>query len=422
MLLEKARKSNIAAGIWFVTLVLVIAGSVGGLNAPEGNVWDNPSWLTVVVAVHMLSFMAALWLYAEAKGYPGALGVALAFLYVVGLIVLYLLRDKHEVEAINPPERQKQASRYWKAYLTALCAVLVMGVLGFGVRSVDMAYNVGYFFLPSLVVAAIAINVFGRGGGNRVAISIFAAVWGAFILGAYLSNRVALQERNETVDYFLDQVEEFGEAQWETNPDGSPKLIDETFVPDPNASGTNAEAQKFMSILLNESAALTNQYQLELEEIGWAMILDPSRLESDRSFEKSRALLEEGKAVSEKYRALSRALLEESVQDIQQLDLSDRDKRGFEKGYREGIGRSILIHDQMWDLEAATYEEFEKLIEFFAVNPDSWWIEDGQFVFQTQEQVDEFDQYWANIDRIMLEQQRVQQTNLEAQREKIRNR
>lgn len=92
MLPEKVRKSNIAAGVWFISMFALIYVVVSG---DGGNIWDDGDLLGIAIfSVHAISLFTALWCYAEAKGYSGLLGVGLAFLYALGLIILLFLPDK----------------------------------------------------------------------------------------------------------------------------------------------------------------------------------------------------------------------------------------------------------------------------------------------------------------------------------------
>ena len=52
--------------------------------------------MVIIFYVCGLAFSYALWCYAKAKGYWGILGIGLAFLGIIGLIILLALPDKRK--------------------------------------------------------------------------------------------------------------------------------------------------------------------------------------------------------------------------------------------------------------------------------------------------------------------------------------
>jgi hypothetical protein len=113
MLPEKARKSNIAAAVWFLSMFALIAVIT---SDDGGNIWDEGDWLGILVfSIHGISLFAALWYYAEAKGYSGFVGIGLAFLYALGLLILLVLPDKTkepETQASANEDPQKYVDEY----------------------------------------------------------------------------------------------------------------------------------------------------------------------------------------------------------------------------------------------------------------------------------------------------------------------
>lgn len=92
MLTKYKKQGNIAAGIWLVTLVVVLAI----MPSVKGNVWDNPQPATIVVIISVASFWFTFWAYAKAKGYSGIIGLVLPLLSIFGLAILLALKDKHK--------------------------------------------------------------------------------------------------------------------------------------------------------------------------------------------------------------------------------------------------------------------------------------------------------------------------------------
>jgi len=311
--------------------------------------------------------------------------------------------------------------RFWIPAMAVAALIVLAGVIGVGVEGRNFAYYAGYFLLPAAIVAGILYAIAGRGGGLPVGVSMFAAMYAAFMAGTLVVVSVETQNEDQaqSLNRILDQVEAFTEDQWATDDDGMPVRIEPSFEADPNASGFDGEVQRFVAGILNDNAELANAYRVELEQIGWYSILDPARLVADSTMAESRQLLQAGRSTVSKYRTRSREILENSADAIQGLNMSERDKRSFERGYREKLGSSLGQHDAMWDLEEETFDEFEKIIDLLDGSSGEWSVEDGQFLFTTDEQVDRFNGYLGRIDAIMLEQQEMQRSALEATRQQI---
>ena len=93
MIQSHKKKSNTAAGVWLVTMAILVRLFLSG--KVEGNVWSGSNLLVAtVVIVHCISMAIAFWFYSKAKGYWGILGVALIFFSLFGLIVLVLFPDR----------------------------------------------------------------------------------------------------------------------------------------------------------------------------------------------------------------------------------------------------------------------------------------------------------------------------------------
>lgn len=92
MLVKFKKRSNFAAGIWLVTLILLIAYN----PSVKGNIWGSGDVIGIsIMLVFMGSYFYAFWAYAKAKGYSGFLGLIFSILSFLGFIVLAFLKDKH---------------------------------------------------------------------------------------------------------------------------------------------------------------------------------------------------------------------------------------------------------------------------------------------------------------------------------------
>jgi len=87
------KKANIAAGVWIVSIVILVIVA----NKAEGNIWESGEILPIIAfLLYTVSLLAALWYYAKAKGYWGIFGCLLFLLSVFGLVILLLLPDRQK--------------------------------------------------------------------------------------------------------------------------------------------------------------------------------------------------------------------------------------------------------------------------------------------------------------------------------------
>ena len=92
MLVKYKKQANIAAGVWLISLV----GLLAIVPSTKGNIWDSGNVIGILLMLISIgTFWFAFWAYAKAKGYSGFLGLVLPLFSVLGLIILAALRDKH---------------------------------------------------------------------------------------------------------------------------------------------------------------------------------------------------------------------------------------------------------------------------------------------------------------------------------------
>ena len=96
MLVKYKKQANISAGVWLITLILLIAV----IQSTKGNMWESGDVGGIALLITNIgSFWFSFWAYAKAKGYSGLVGLVLPLLSVLGLVILAMLRDKHPESA-----------------------------------------------------------------------------------------------------------------------------------------------------------------------------------------------------------------------------------------------------------------------------------------------------------------------------------
>jgi len=105
--------------------------------------------------------------------------------------------------------------------------------------------------------------------------------------------------------------------------------------------------------------------------------------------------------------------------NIQYLELSDAAKKEFLDGFDRGLKDGAASASRIWELEKLTIDETESIISLLAEDRNSWNIEDGQFFFETDEQIDRFNKHLANIEKFYAERMEMQDRAIDRQRKAI---
>ncbi|MEB0058730.1 hypothetical protein [Variovorax sp. LG9.2] len=85
MIKKYTRIGNVALVVTVVSLGIVMYVSANKLISEDARL--------PLIAVYVISLWTMFWAYARAKGRSGALGIALPFLNLIGLVILLCLKD-----------------------------------------------------------------------------------------------------------------------------------------------------------------------------------------------------------------------------------------------------------------------------------------------------------------------------------------
>lgn len=90
MIATYKRKSNIAAAVFGVALILTVV-----LFVADRNIWASSQDIAQFCAlIGGIAFYYALWAYVKSKGRSGYWVLLVVFFFVFGLIILNFLKDK----------------------------------------------------------------------------------------------------------------------------------------------------------------------------------------------------------------------------------------------------------------------------------------------------------------------------------------
>ena len=168
---------------------------------------------------------------------------------------------------------------------------------------------------------------------------------------------------------------------------------------------------------MHERAELSNRYETELLST-WSVLLDPSRLQTDNNLGESRELLEQGRSIVKKYESIFLVAFDNSADQVNQLNLTEAEKRRMINAYERDMAQSKLIHQYIWHIEHKKVDEIEKIVELLSDNRDSWSVDGNRILYENQELLDRVNERFANTGALEQEQVRIRNAAVEAQRQK----
>ena len=178
--------------------------------------------------------------------------------------------------------------------------------------------------------------------------------------------------------------------------------------------GVVGEIERFLMETMDVATAAHNDYVRELETIGWHTILDANRLRDDNNFTESRALLKSAKGVVQRHRARASSLLQTLESRIPNFSVDPVRKAKMSLAFDESVKAWQPKADMIWELEAKTISEFEKIIDLLETRAGSWSVVDEGLVFQFGPDADKCNAHLSNIQQYAAEQERIRKQAQEA--------
>jgi hypothetical protein len=184
-------------------------------------------------------------------------------------------------------------------------------------------------------------------------------------------------------------------------------------------TGNQAQLQAFLHEYWGAIVASQNEYVAALAASGWNGILDPMRLSKDTQLTESRSILVRAKALVAKYRAQTVALLESAPAKIDKLDATPDFKRGMLIGYTRGMDKTRTSIEHHWELEGMIVTEIEHEIDLLDRRRGSWSVKEGKLVFSSNQDLQAYRLYLANVDKLAAEQDKLQKERFESAQQKL---
>lgn len=162
---------------------------------------------------------------------------------------------------------------------------------------------------------------------------------------------------------------------------------------------------------MQAAAARTGQdYERELEAIGWVKILDPERIWNDSPrFIESRTTIRRARDLIDKYRARNETRLSQIRREVEISGMKPRAQRNFLAGFEKGLSRSKLT--ETYSLEEQILSEIENIFALLAARPNSWQLEGGRILFSNKPDLDLLNSYLTRINQLAMQQQEIRDAN-----------
>jgi len=333
------------------------------------------------------------------------------FVNLLGVILSVMLQKK-EIHMEQRETMKRSNGNIWKIALGLVC----IGILGYGFfysknTTVNLPHLVGYNLPLALIIWGIFYAVVARKLGAKIGgfsfLAIFICMIGSGLIGYSQQKQEAKHAMSEIQNQYSEMIESSSDSQ------GMPKRIDKLIDTNPQARGEFGEMERFMKEFMNQMAYQRNDYLLELEAIGWNSILDPQRIRTDKGLVESRVTIKKAKYIVAKYREKTNLLLHNARENLQSLDMSASLKREAISGFDRGIEKAKTQIDSMWTIEEKVVVEFENIIELLSARNDAWVVQESQFLFYNDTDLNKFNSYIDSIQGLVNEQQQIQRQSVE---------
>ncbi|MEW6665435.1 MAG: DUF2628 domain-containing protein [Thermodesulfobacteriota bacterium] len=173
----------------------------------------------------------------------------------------------------------------------------------------------------------------------------------------------------------------------------------------PSARLYSDEMTGYLNKVTALCVSLRDAYFRDLNAIGWERILDPLRIQQDKSLSETSRMIQTAKALIGNYRSRSEKILREAYDG---MDVSGRglDLRHLMKqGMPERILAVRQVFGRLWELEELCVEEFESLFAFLSTRRKAWSIVKGQILFKSASDLDKFNTHRAVLQAYVRELQ-----------------
>lgn len=302
----------------------------------------------------------------------------------------------------HEPATRRSTEWVWVIALVVTCVLVCAYRILFGRNTPQQpGYLAGASLIPGLVLWVIFYFCCLRKRGfwrNGLA---FLAIYVSLIAGSHVAaTRVQASLMAKGIAESLQQLKSGTSAPVSTR-----------------ASGQYGELERVVRIFMRDLGSLQQEYRAELKAAGWFEVLDAKRLSADTGLAESRKRIGLARTIVEKCRQRIEQRKRELRLEVDGLKVSEELKKGFLDAF-DSSGNSPSGEAHIWELEVQVVDDIEAMIDFLG-SFKGWSESEGSLVFETQEQVDRFDELLESIQATTKRQEQLQAQNLRRANERL---
>lgn len=284
------------------------------------------------------------------------------------------------------------------------------GLPAIATLAIGSAVIVGAFLL--LVLASFSLWKRFRTPRNRIRIMLGA---GVFLLAAVVPPLAERNHENRQRDIANAEIRKAIDAlrQQAAGGSGAPQDVP-AIDPAPKASGPYGEMERAMKTVAGERLAQHRAYLQELQEIGLPRLFDASRLARDAGLIESRLILEQAERLVPGYRQQSLDVLNGMPALVSSLSIADAEKTKILNALQTSNAASAAKLTRVWDLETQILHEFGLMITLLDDNRQFWYADRDELMFGRDDDLRQFHQHQAAVNRMVGEQERLGSQSLAA--------
>ncbi|WP_157256690.1 hypothetical protein [Methyloversatilis discipulorum] len=310
--------------------------------------------------------------------------------------------------------------------LAAYCLLLILlSVLYAEPGSTDAARVFGQSLVYGLV-AAIPFSLAAiPGKTNKKVLLAFIAIVASFQVGRMIAANTQEANAKEALGQIIPEFEKdvsrvedaartfYGPTPSDSAPDAkTPEASLSKVNPGSKSLSSRDEAavqlmqqiQTGFRWVVDRQLAMQQSYQADLAAAGLNSLLDPQRLKADPTGNQGKAILERSRAALIKHRQIFEKYYGSMIEDFKQFVPENEHSKGFYRGMRDSFPRGLENTTRSWDYEEKILHEFTALVALFK-SAQGWDVVDGNLMFPTDAQAEEYNQRLARIDSYSREQQ-----------------
>ena len=302
-------------------------------------------------------------------------------------------------------------SGLWVALLIISLAIGVGFAYGFysETEGYGLAYRIGYIFGTCLIFWLVFYLAFRRMNKAIAGLSILPLL-GAAIFGSFASEYLIEQRAEASKTRIGESLISFLEQAGDTSLDSVQIQIDQS---ESREDGVIGEVEKFSYFYMQELARIQDEYLADLQSSGWIDFFVAERISNDVDMVYSFLILEASHSALDEYIIKYNEVIANIPGQIDSLDLSQSEKNELEKHMNEGLVIGKANAEKMFNLEREYISTAGELMLFLKETQGDWIVEDGQFLFFSENNIELFNEYFFRISDIEDRQMRFNEQNLQ---------